>query len=303
MNFSDAGKNGNTIKIIKEMIKSGKIPGAFIFEGEDERSKKTISEALAKSIVCEDIGYKKKNGEACGECSSCMKAERSIHPDIIVSGPEGEGSLSFHIDKARDIVAGLYLAPNESETKAYIIQDMQNMTPQAQNALLKAIEEPPPFAVFVITANSGDLILETVKSRAVKFKLESEDAFAKKDPQIYEDLILDILQKPDKTSIYQKLAPKAPDKSGKLELMSFYSCLENALRDVLVAKIFAGADPNAFPLLHFGGAEKAQKLADIYSAKKILNLSKTVREYKADLEYNINVRLNLASFLSSANSL
>ena len=301
MNFSDAEKNENTIKIIKEMIKSEKIPGAFIFEGEDEKNKEIISEVLAKSIVCENTGYKKKNGEGCGTCGSCIKAEKFIHPDVIVSKSDGEGSLSFHIDKARDIIGGLYLAPNESDTKVYIIQNMQDMTPQAQNALLKSLEEPPPFAVFIITVTDGSLILETVKSRAVRFTLYSKNETAKKDPRFYEESILDILeQKPDKLPAYQKLVSKAFDKSGKGEVLDFYSCLENALRDILVAKILNTKD---FSFLYFdsGAFEKAKKLSDIYSTKKILNLSKTVHKYKADLDYNINIRLNLSSFLSSVN--
>jgi DNA polymerase-3 subunit delta' len=313
MNFSDAEKNEKTIKIIKEMIKSEKVPGAFIFEGEDEKNKEIISEALAKSIVCENTEYKKKNGEGCGRCRSCLKAEKFVHPDIIVSKSDGEGNLSFHIDKARDITGGLYLAPNDSETKVYIVQNMQDMTPQAQNALLKSIEEPPPFAVFIITVNSADLILETVKSRAVKFTISSKNETEKKDPLLCDDIITDILAKnPDKLSTYQKLVSKASDKSGKTEIINFYNCLENALRDVLTAKILISrknSNSGEFPFLYFTGQtanredvlEKVKKLADIYSVNKILNLSKTVHKYKSDLDYNINIRLNLASFLSSIN--
>ena len=295
MNFSDIEKNDkneNTIKIIMEMIKSEKIPSAFIFEGEDEENKKIISEALAKAIICQNNEYKKKNGEGCGICGACIKAQKSIHPDIIVSKSESDGNLSFHIDKARDITGGLYLAPNESERKVYIIQDMHNMTPQGQNALLKSLEEPPPFAVFIITVNNGDLILETVKSRAVKFSMDFKSKAAKKSPQQYEDIISDILsQKSDKLEIYQKLLSKAVDKSGKTEVLNFYSLLENALRDLLVAKIFT---PN-----EFNGQNPANDLANTYSTKKILNLSKKIQKYKADLEYNINIRLNLTSFFST----
>jgi DNA polymerase III delta prime subunit len=302
MKFSDIEKNKkneNTIKIIKEMIKSEKIPGAFIFEGEDEKSKKIISEVLAKAIVCENTQHKKKNGEGCGACGACIKAEKYIHPDVIVSKSDGEGNLSFHIDKARDIIGGLYLAPNESETKVYIIQDMQNMTPQGQNALLKSLEDPPSFAVFIITVNNRDLILETIKSRAVKFTVDFSEKSAEKPLQNYEDIILDILaQKSDKFAAYQKLLSKASEKSGKSEVLNFYSCFENALRDILIAKIFTSRDTpgiknHSFMYLDF---EKTKDLSKIYSTKKILNLSKIIHKYKAYLDYNINIRLNLSSF-------
>jgi len=324
LNFSDILKNENnksTVQIIKDMIKSDKIPGAFIFEGEQESGKNLFSDILAKAIVCQDIEHKKKFGEPCGICKSCVKAEKGIHPDIIVSKSDSDGALSFHIDKVRDIINGLYLSPNESDTKVYIIEEMQNMTPQGQNALLKSLEEPPPFVVFIITVNSNDLILETVKSRAVKFTVDPIDKnkTIKKSTQVYNDLILDILtENPDRLAIYQKLLTKSLEKSDKAEVLNFYSCLENALRDILMAKIFMSyenSDNINISFLYFTDAtkptgnlnnlnnfEEIKKLTNLYSIKKILNLSKKIHKYKADLDYNINIRLNLTSFLSSLNS-
>ena len=303
LNKTDIDKNEKTVKIIKDMIKSDKIPGAFIFESERGDIRTLFAEDLAKTIVCGDLEYKAKYGEACGVCESCAKADKKIHPDIIVSEPEGEGSLSFHIDKVRDIINGLYLTPNESEKKAYIIKDMQNMTPQGQNALLKSIEEPPPFAVFIITVNSGDLILETVKSRAVRFVLDCGDDDPKKNmPPVFNDLARDILNETsDKLSLYQKLLSSVLEKNDKTEVLKFYSYLENSLRDILVAKIFMSYenDSNNISFLSdFSNPENIKKIMNLYSIKKILNLSKKIQKYKADLDYNINLRLNLTSFLS-----
>jgi len=318
LNFSDVQKNSDTVRIITDMIKSDKIPGAFIFEGEKESGKTLIANVLAKAIVCQNTEHKKKFGDSCGVCSSCLKAEKNIHPDIIISEPDGDGNLSFHIDKVREIINGLYLSPNESETKVYIIEDMQNMTPQGQNALLKSIEEPPPFAVFIITVNNSDLILETVKSRAVRFAMYSvNDAKnSKKDAERqYNEIIYDILaENPDRLATYQNLLSKIVDKSGKTDktdAADFYSCLENALRDIMTVKIFTQyEDPENpenpdFPDISFlyfsgnDGFEQMKKLANLCSMKKILNLSKKIHKYKADLDYNINIRLNLTSFFSS----
>ena len=306
-------KNEKAIKIIKEMVEADKIPGAFIFESERGDIGDLFAEDLAKTIVCGDFEYKSKYGEACGICESCAKADRKIHPDIIVSEPEGEGSLSFHIDKVRDIINGLYLTPNESEKKVYIICDMQNMTPQGQNALLKSIEEPPPFAVFIITVNNSDLILETVKSRAVRFVLDCGDEDAKKNiPPVYNDLARDILnENPDKLSLYQKLMSSVLEKNDKAEVLKFYMYLENSLRDILVAKIFMSYEndgnnkneeiKNISFLSDFNNSDNIKKIMNLYSIKKILNLSKKIQKYKTDLDYNINLRLNLTSFLSGIN--
>ena len=307
--FSDMAKtanNENTDKIIKDMIKSDKIPGAFIFEGEFGSGRDLIANILAKTIVCRDTENKKKTGEPCGICDACIKAGKNIHPDIIVPESDGEGALSFHIKEVREVIDGLYLTPNESDKKVYIIKNMQNMTPQGQNALLKSLEEPPPFAVFIITVTNSDLILETVKSRAVKFTVDSADGATKKGSSaIYGDLIRDIIsENPDKLSAYQKLISKGLEKSDKPEVLNFYSYLENALRDILIAKIFMpyeNADITDVSFLYFTdiNLEEVKKLANLHSTKKIFNLSKKINKYKADLDYNINIRLNLISFLSS----
>jgi len=315
LNYADLAQtvnNANTVKIIKDMIKSDQIPGAFIFEGENGGDRDLIANVLAKTIVCRDIRHKKEYGEPCGICAACVKSVKNIHPDIIVPGADSDGALSFHIEKVRDIVGSLYLTPNESDKKVYIINNMQNMTPQGQNALLKSLEEPPPFAVFIITVTNCDLILETVKSRAVKFTVDHSDNSGKKGvTAVYDDLIRDILVKnPDKLSAYQKLMSKSFEKSDKTEVLNFYSYLENALRDILIAKIFMPYEntdntditaPN-ISFLYFTdhkNFEELKNLANLYSTKKIFNLAKKIHKYKTDLDYNVNIRLNLVSFLSS----
>ena len=278
--------------IIKSMVKSGELPGAFIFDGPPELTG-AAARSLARAIACGDLDYKQDNGEACGVCGACIKSGRDMHPDIIVAEPEGNGAQSFHVDKVREIIGGLYLSPNEGSKKIYIIKGMQGMTQQGQNALLKSLEEPPPFAVFIITAESLDLILETVKSRAAKFSLR-DDGAAGGAPDRHEPIIKNILGKsPDRLAVYQDML-KSLDKSGALD---FYYNLENAARDVLVAKIFSG-DMGGARFLYFDSPEILKKYAGDYSANKILELCAKIREYKSDLEHNANMRLNLSSFFS-----
>ena len=352
LNFSDIIKNEKNIKIIKGMLKSGKMPGTFIFEGAPGSGKSSMADILAKAAVCQNYAHKTEYGEPCGVCDACRKADAKIHPDIITAESESDSALSFHIDKVRDIIDGLYLSPNEGDKKIYIIKNMQNMTPQGQNALLKSIEEPPPFVIFIITVNSCDLILETVKSRAVRFTMdyinESEirnyiennnpgfgdieiaDAAkfahgsvgaaldmlqnrpASRSGISYGDLIYGILsENPDKLALYQNMVSKGFEKLNKTELLNFYSALENAVRDILIAKIFAQnlnerGNSDNISFLYFnnynnaGGknAEKINSLLNLYSAKKIINLSRKIHKFKSDLDYNINARLNLISFLS-----
>lgn len=326
MNFSDIlnfDKNEKNINILKGMIKSNRLPGTFIFEGAPGSGNSDFADILAKAAVCTNSEYKSQYGEPCGVCESCGKAEAGIHPDIITVESESGAALSLHIERVREIIENLYLSPNESDKKIYIIKDMQTMTPQGQNALLKSIEEPPPFVIFIITVNSCDLILETVKSRAVKFTVEHDyisgisEAEAGAD-NAYGDLIYGILTvfsdnfSTDKLALYQNAISKGIDRLNKTEMLNFYSALENAVRDIQIAKIFmrekGGLNSNDYidyineiPFLYFNGSDspsKINKLLNLYSAKKIIDLSRKIHKFKSDLDYNINARLNLISFLS-----
>ena len=290
---------------LSDMIRTNRLPSAFIFEGMTDDTN-ALAEDFARLVVCSDLDYKKIHGSACMICSACLKSIRGSHPDITTAEPEDDGARSFHIAKVREIIEDLYLSPNESAKKVYIIRDMQNMTPQGQNALLKSLEEPPKFALFIITVTNLDLILETVKSRAVKFKIEHEKSINLSDNTYdnYDNLsetIKNILIKNgDILAAYQDIL-KNIDKLGKSGVLSFYSDLENAVRDILIAKIF-NEDLSDAKFLYFKNSANFEILKSCikdYSTKKILELSVKIQKHKSDLEYNANMRLNITSFFGA----
>ena len=284
---------------ISDMIRTNRLPGAFIFEGMPDDTN-MLANNLARSVACLDLDYKKTHGIACMACSSCLKSLRGSHPDITIAEPEDDGARSFHIAKVREIIDDLYLSPNESSKKIYIIRDMQNMTLQGQNALLKSLEEPPEFAVFIITVTNLDLVLETVRSRAVKFKIENKKSIDADNQAIFSEVIKNILVKnADVSATYQDVL-KNIDKFGKNGVIGFYAELENAVRDILISKIFAGdSDLGNVRFLYFNTSaylETVKTCAKDYSAKKVLELIKKIRHFKSDLEHNANIRLNMTLF-------
>lgn len=99
------------------------------------------------------------------------KGKKQLHPDIYEYSAPG-GANSFHIDKIRDIIADVYITPNEADYKIYILGNAHCMNENAQNALLKILEEPPGYAVFILTAENRSALLETVLSRAVVISVE-----------------------------------------------------------------------------------------------------------------------------------
>ena len=343
MKLNEFVKNKYIIDTVKEMVQSKRISGTFIFEGGTGSGKSEIAKALAKIIVCQDGEYKEKHGDACGSCISCIKADKNIHPDIITAEPEDDKAGGFHIDKVREIIDELYLTPNESDVKVYILEDLQNMTVQAQNALLKSIEEPPDFAVFIITTASCDLILETVASRAVKFTMEYIDSEAMqnyleakftasdfseikkaikfsngsigeamdimtKKTLAYNDMddhikvILYAKAKNNNEAILAALQQLTLSNLTRSELLRFYAALEIAARDILIAKSFINEYDEREMLnimAYFEDYEDIEALVGLYSKEKVYELLQNIHDFKANLDYNINTRLNIAGFFAT----
>lgn len=145
------------------VIQKGKLSHAYIISGHDGCGKMDFAIFAASAILC------KNSGAPCEKCDCCVKARSFSHPDITVFSPE-EGE-SFKIDDVRSLLKNIYLAPNESDRKIYIIGKAHTMTVQAQNALLKAFEEPPEGVVFFILTEKTEALLPTVLSRGVIIRI------------------------------------------------------------------------------------------------------------------------------------
>ena len=160
--------NKRVIEQLGCLIDSKRFPHALIIEGEHGLGKKTLARELAGALVC------RGENKPCGECRQCRKARQGIHPDIIEHTAEG-GINSFHVNVIRDIVNDAFMSPNEADYKVYILGNAECMNISAQNALLKILEEPPEYVIFIMTVSSKSMMLETVLSRSVVVSLEGVD--------------------------------------------------------------------------------------------------------------------------------
>jgi DNA polymerase-3 subunit delta' len=109
-----------------------------------------------------------KNADACGVCTACSKIARGVHPDILIVEPGETGSIK--IDQVRDVVERAGYRPFEGRRRVVIIDDADALVPQAQNALLKTLEEPPPSSVFILVTSRPDVLLPTVRSRCPRLQ-------------------------------------------------------------------------------------------------------------------------------------
>jgi len=157
--FENFVGNENALRQLSADIAAGRFPHALLIEGPAGCGKKTLARMVARAAVCE------ADERPCGVCNACRKAAAGIHPDIeeVVGGTAN--SNAFSIDRVRELRDGAYVLPNEAPVRVLILCDAQTMTPQAQNALLKILEEPPRHLVFILTCENRAQMLATIRSR------------------------------------------------------------------------------------------------------------------------------------------
>ena len=149
-----------------DAIQYNKVYHAYIFNSEKGMGKKMLARAFSMALQCEKGGR-----DACMECHSCKQALSGNHPDIIWLAHEKPQTIGVE-DVRRGINEDIYIKPYSSRYKIYIIDDAQKLTVQAQNAILKTIEEPPQYAVILFLTTNSELFLPTILSRCTMIDLK-----------------------------------------------------------------------------------------------------------------------------------
>ncbi len=148
-------------------IRMNKVSHAYIINGERNAGKEFIAKTFAMALQCEN----RQDIEPCGECHSCRQALGGNHPDIIFVTHEKPGSIG--VDDIRSQINGdVAIKPYSGPKKIYIVNEGEKMTVQAQNALLKTLEEPPQYAVILILTTNVDTFLPTILSRCVTLNMK-----------------------------------------------------------------------------------------------------------------------------------
>lgn len=190
--------NGGIKSTLAQEIRNGAFSHAYILEGAYGTGKRTVATLAAAAIFCH-----RRNEDGvplpCGECESCRKVLRRVSVDVSYSS-------SASVDGVREMKQDLYESANENDYKIYVLEDAHNMTVNAQNSLLKSLEEPPPHVVFFLLCDDAEALLETIRSRApvlrtdalpddlLRRELLARDRrageIARRDPRKLEEIIL-----------------------------------------------------------------------------------------------------------------
>lgn len=164
--FSEIIGHEDIIQHFKRSIEMGKVSQGYIINGEEGSGKKTLTRAIIKTLECEEGGT-----EPCCKCKSCKQMDTDNQPDVTWVTHDKPNVIS--VEEIRDQVnKDITIKPYSSRYKIYVIDDAQLLNANAQNALLKTIEEPPEYAIIFLLTSNIDKILPTIISRCIVLNIK-----------------------------------------------------------------------------------------------------------------------------------
>jgi len=156
--FSEILGQPQAINLLKRAIEKNRLSHAYLFYGMRGVGKKTTAYAFAGTLFCKAS----KEGKPCSTCPSCKKLTKAIHPDFMLIFPEKKEITISQIRKVREFIR---YRPVEAEYQVVLIEEAEKMNPEAANALLKSLEEPPEYTIFILLTQNPSRMLPTILSR------------------------------------------------------------------------------------------------------------------------------------------
>lgn len=266
----------NILKTLDSFFADGRCPHAMLIDGASEDEREALARLAARMIVCEN-----KDRTPCGECEHCRKAKENIHPDIItIKKPDDK--KRFVKDDVKKMVADAYLTPNEASTKVFIIKEMQQMTEESQNLLLKILEEPPRYTAFVLTSENSNAVIGTVLSRVVRLRMGKSVAaeYSEKAVNIVKNFVDAVLSPYE----YNRIEATAPLDGNKALTEEVLDLLIGVLRDAVALK-------SRGTVLLENLKYESEKISNSLTLDKILKMYETADELLKSLANNPNYTL------------
>lgn len=175
-------KNKQIEELLKKTVESKRVVNGYIFSGSGNTSSYIKAKELAKMILCLD------DGKCSNSCRSCLMFDDNNHSDYYEINKDKLETIK--IDDVRQMQEKIIEKPITSEKKVYVINNSENMTVEAQNCLLKTLEEPPEFVTIILVTDNENKILTTIKSRCTKvlFTEESKEELTEEEKERYTSL-------------------------------------------------------------------------------------------------------------------
>lgn len=291
--FDQIKNQRRAISILQRAILADRISHAWLFCGPSASDLQAIALAFAATLQCTERAP--DVADACMMCRSCRRAVDGNHPDILVWSHEK--AKTFSVDEVRSLVSDVSIRPFESTRKIYIVPDAHLMRPEAQNALLKTLEEPPEYVVIILLSNSADAMLETIRSRCQMVELTAGEA--ELDPalrQIAEDILLHVSSW-DLVQI--RLAIKALD-PYKVQADRVLELFAAWYRDVLYFK--ASMDPEGLLFQeHLSEIRSASENMSYEGVQSVLDgIRRALLRLRANVNFDLTMELLLLAMKDAA---
>lgn len=266
------------------LIESKHFPHAVVLEGGSAEERKIFIEDIITALLCEA-----ESGRPCEQCDACRKVRAFSHPDAIFIRPD-EGKSTLSIDAIRRMNETVHLVPNEGRYKIYIIEDAELMQEYAQNALLKILEEPPSYVIFILATSSKASLLSTVLSRSACFTVNSSNSVDTKSlpyKEAVDGMISALIEKNE----WKLLSSVSYFEKNMDELPEALDLLGVAVRDGAVYR--AGGTSMLYE------PEKAGiRLSKVYSEEDFLNMLNAINSLEEAVKWHGNKNLTLTRVCS-----
>ena len=284
--FDQITGQNRAISILKRAILADRVSHAWLFCGPSASQMQALALAFAATLQCTQRPL--ETADACMQCRSCRQAADGNHPDILIW--KHEKAKTFSIDEVRSLVADISIRPYESSRKIYIVPDAHLMRTEAQNALLKTLEEPPEYVVLILLSPSADAMLETVRSRCQMVELSAgETEYPPLLLKDAEDILIHIhsWNLPQIKTAVKTLAQYKDQADLVLALFTSW------YRDILYFK--ASANPEG--VLVKEHLSKIQNSAQIMSFEDIQHVLNGIRDAGLRLKANVNYDVTMELLL------
>lgn len=286
VNIAETGIKNSLAENIEGLISNDRLPHAIMLRGGSCEQRSRLSEFLSLAFVCES------DQKPCGVCRHCLKAKSGNHPDIITVDPAAQNEKTFKINLVREMKDDAYIIPNEAQRKVYIFRSADKMNIQAQNALLKLIEEPPPYARFILECETSSPFLETIMSRVTLFDLGAD---------VY-DISDELRQKADETAAHLAAALLKPTEYEFMKITAEFEKDKNLFEPTLPAlqlifrdAVIMKAGSNITLSEH---SDISREMASKLTMRALIKLTEETDSFKESINRNANKNLLITRFSS-----
>ena len=285
--FDNIIGNEKIKEALSKSLESNKILHSYLFIGIEGIGKKLIAKQFAKKILCID-------NECRNNCKSCIEFDTDNNPDFILIEPDGN---SIKIEQIRELQRKIQEKPIISNKKVYIINNADKMTTEAQNCLLKTLEEPPEFSTIILIGANENLFLSTIKSRCMIIRFEE---IKNQELRQYINTNFDINISENMLKIFQGSIGKAILLKDKKEQ---YDKIENVINnldckdiiDILnMSEILYSSKEEIFEILEYINVMLFDKAKNNFRYAKCMNI---VEETKKRLSQNSNYEMSIDNML------